>query len=130
MWDRVAAELRERNRFGQLRDYGRSRSSVLTKADLQRQLGYLDGAPEMQRDAIEAFKERQAERDAEMARRARRNGHGKQAAHAFMKQRRGAPENTRRRVSADERRRQLSSPRRRDDRRHGGSGARCRRRCR
>ena len=56
MWDRVAAEWRERNHFRHLRDYGRSRSSILTNADLQKQLGYLDGAPEMQRAAIEAFR--------------------------------------------------------------------------
>ena len=62
--------------------------TILTEADLQQQLGYLSGAPEMQRDAIEAFKERQAERDAEAARRARRQGQGKQAARDFLAERR------------------------------------------
>jgi len=97
MWDRVAAEWRERNRFGQLRDQGRSRSSVLTNTDLQKQLAYLEGAPEMQRAAIAAFRERQAERDAEAARHARRDSHGKQAARAFMKQRRERLKTLRRR---------------------------------
>jgi hypothetical protein len=88
MWDRITAEWRERNRFRQLRDFGRSRSSIMTADDLRRLLAYLEGAPEMQRVAIEAFKERQAERDTEMARRAHRDGRGKQAAHSFMAERR------------------------------------------
>ena len=87
MWDRVAAAWRERNRFRQLRDVGRSRSSIVTEADLQQHLEYLDGFPEAQRAAIDAFQERQIERDTEMARRTHLEGQAKRAAHTFMKER-------------------------------------------
>ena len=86
MWDRIVTDWRDRNRFRHLRDVGRSRSSILTEADLQEQLGYLSGWPEAQRAAIEAFKERQAGRDAEWP--AGRSRMASGAAHIFMKERR------------------------------------------
>ena len=70
MWNRAAADWRERNPYRHVRDLAISRSHNQTTADLQQLLGYLEGFPEAQRAAIAAFKERQAERDAEMARRA------------------------------------------------------------
>jgi len=82
---RAAGAWRAENK---LRGWARSRSLIFTDADLQKQLNYLQGFPEAQADARAHFAERQAERDREMARRARQRGEGKAAARTFMQERR------------------------------------------